>query len=302
MKGVKGLSILGSVLLVAGIIGVLLTYSSEKETVSEVREIQDEDFNAIDINIDNAEVKVIATEDTTSKVELTGSKPKADKSKFIVDVVDGKLLIELKERQGKLLNFDFLTTSLTLNVYVPKKDYKSLKVISDNGKINMEHLNAKAIEATTSNGRLEMKDIKGSKVTAEVDNGRIQVENMQVDDMNLKSNNGTVELSQVDASYVKTETDNGKVLLEDVAGELVGKTSNGRISLVTDNLERPIEFETDNGIIKIETTKRPENVSFDVSVDNGKVDILGEFKSSTVIGNGDNHIKLTTSNGGIIVK
>ena len=302
MKGVKGLSILGSVLLAVGIIGVLLTYSSEKETVSEVREIQDENFNAIDIDIDNAEVEIIATEDTASKVELTGSKPKTDKFQFTVDVVDGKLLVELKEHQGKLLNFDFLITSLTLNVYVPEKEYKSLKVTNENGKINMEHLNVKAIEATTSNGRLEMKDIKGSELTAEADNGRIQAENMQVDDVNVKSSNGTVDLSQVEASRVKTETDNGKVILNDVAGELVGKTSNGRISLVTDNLERSIAFETDNGSIKIETAKRPENVSFDVDVDNGKVDILGEFKGSTVIGKGDNHIKLTTSNGGITVK
>lgn len=301
MKGIKGLSILGTILLVIGIIGVLLTYSSEKENVTEQREIQDEDFNAIDINTDNAKIEIIATNDATSKVELTGSRPKNSKNKYTVDVADDKLLIELKEQQGKLFNFDFLSTSLTLKVYVPEKEYESLKVTSDNGKVNMNHLNVKEINATTSNGRLEMGDITGSKLIADTDNGRIQAGNMQVGDVKMKSSNGKIELSQVEASRIKTETDNGKVIFDDVAGELVGKTSNGKISVLTDNLDRPIEFETDNGSIKIETKKRPENVEFDVNVDNGKVDILGEFKGSTVIGNGDNLIKLTTSNGKITV-
>ncbi|MDY0407488.1 hypothetical protein [Paracerasibacillus soli] len=45
----------------------------------------------------------------------------------------------------------------------------------------------------------------------------------------------------------------------------------------------------------------PTNVTFDVWTDNGKIDILGKFHKNTIIGNGENEVKLITSNGKITV-
>jgi DUF4097 and DUF4098 domain-containing protein YvlB len=302
MKGIKGLLILGIVLLIVGITGIVLTYNTEKEDVAEGIAISDAPFNTIDIDTNNAKVEVIATNDTDPSVELTGSRPKSKTDKLTADVADGKLSVKLNEHQRKLFNFDFGQVSLTLNVYIPNKQYDALKITNDNGKISMNHLNVKKIEAETANGRLEMKDITGSKLITRTDNGRIHAADMKVADVNMNSGNGTIELAQVEAVKTQAETDNGKIILSDVVGELTGKTNNGRISLVTNDLERPIELETDNGRIEIVTSKKPENVTFDVSVDNGKVNIFNESKDNRVIGNGDHLIKLTTKNGRITVK
>lgn len=304
MSNKKVLSILGAVLLIIGIIGVFLTYNAahEKESISEKKVIEDKSFESIDIQVDNATVAVISTDDETSEVELTGKRSKSSKNKFSVDMVDGELSIKLKDEHWKLFSFDFFSPSLLLKVYVPEKQYSSLKISSDNGKVNVDHLNAKEIHLSSSNGQLEVNDLSGLKLVGEVDNGEIYAENLQMEnEVNVKSNNGTIELKHVAASIINTETDNGKIMLDEVEGEIVGKTNNGRIQLSVNDMARPIELESDNGSIKIVTEKEPVNARFEVKVDNGKVNLFDKYDGSTIIGNGDNLIKLTTNNGKVTV-
>lgn len=84
-------------------------------------------------------------------------------------------------------------------------------------------------------------------------------------------------------------------------GSLKGETHNGSIALETAELDRNIDFKTHNGKIKITTEKEPSDVQFNVSVDNGKVDILNKYDRDAVIGKGKNTIKLATHNGSISV-
>lgn len=53
-----------------------------------------------------------------------------------------------------------------------------------------------------------------------------------------------------------------------------------------------IDLECNNGKIMIKTENEPTNTTFDVHVDNGKVDILGKHEGNTVIGKGENLVKL----------
>lgn len=69
----------------------------------------------------------------------------------------------------------------------------------------------------------------------------------------------------------------------------------------TTTLNQPIQLETNNGWIEIETENEPTNVTFVVQVDNGSINILDKYKGSTVIGNGENLVKLKTNNGKIQV-
>jgi DUF4097 and DUF4098 domain-containing protein YvlB len=60
-------------------------------------------------------------------------------------------------------------------------------------------------------------------------------------------------------------------------------------------------LESDNGSITIQTDKEPNNVTYDVQVDNGNINIFNKYTSSSVLGNGDNLIKLKTNNGRITI-
>lgn len=277
---VKKIAIVASLLLIVGIVGSFFTFQSmgKTEAVTEKKVIND-DFSQMEITTDDAQVKVLPTSNAEAKVELSG---KNENYHLSTGVERSTLKIDVNHRQRKLFNFDFTSLHLTLKMYVPEKVYGSLQIESDNGRVTVDHLQAKEIYAKTDNGSIKLKDMESSKVTA-------------------KADNGTINLNNVVADMVTTKADNGKIILDHVDGKLSSHTNNGSISLITRSLDRPIDFETDNGKIKIQTEKEPTNAIFDINVDNGKVTIFGESNWDTVIGNGDYLIKLTTKNGKITV-
>ncbi|MEM5591441.1 DUF4097 family beta strand repeat-containing protein [Niallia circulans] len=158
---------------------------------------------------------------------------------------------------------NFIDESLTLKILVPVKEYKSLRINNDNGKIDLADLMVEQVQA--------------------------------------ESNNGRIHLQNIQSRSVEVNSDNGRVSLDHVSGSVKGETNNGRISMKTATLDQAIQLETDDGSIEIVTDKEPTNVTFDVQVDDGSINILDKYKGSTVIGNGENKVKLKTNNGKIRV-
>ncbi|MEN1968062.1 DUF4097 family beta strand repeat-containing protein [Lentibacillus sp. N15] len=302
MRNTKRLAFLGGILLIVGLAGMFFTYSSAFETDPITKEKSvDGKFTSLDVQTDDATVKIVPTDENTSKVLLEGKQYKHRNHTFSVDIDNKTLVVKLNDQQSKLFNIDFFSPSITLTVYVPQQQYESLLVSSNNGKINVNHLQAREIHVATSNGRLQLSDLTGSALTAETDNGRIHGEQLQMDKVDMQSDNGRVELQQVTGSSVKARTSNGKLILEEVDGEINGKTNNGAISLVTNHLDQAIELTSDNGRIDVQTKTKPTNTTIIANTDNGKVNVFGKYNGSTVIGDGDHVVTLTTDNGGITV-
>src|SRR5699024_10553167 len=99
-----------------------------------------------------------------------------------------------------------------------------------------------------------------------------------------------------------TKTNNGKIKLADVDGQLVGRTNNGSISLIAQEIDRPIDFATDNGKILIQTEHEPTNAIIDIKIDNSKVEYFGESIWEDDIGDGEHVNKLETKNAKITLK
>ncbi|MBS4210061.1 DUF4097 family beta strand repeat-containing protein [Bacillus sp. FJAT-50079] len=280
MINVKNVSIIALALFLVGIIGAALSFKfiSKPEEIFEEKQV-DADFVNMEIVAENAKVEIIPTTSAIAKVELTG---KAKKQKFEVNVKGDSLIVQVKEESWSFVNLDFFTTGLALTIYVPEKQYETIFAKSNNGRIEAEKLEAKDIKMETDNGRIQLQDVKAANVTTKTDNGR-------------------TELKNIVAETISVKAANGKVILDNVEGELVGKANNGSITLITNQLNNPIDFTTDNGKIKIETEKEPENATFDADVANGKVRIYGHSDKHIVFGNGDHTIRLRTHNGSITV-
>ncbi|PJN90919.1 DUF4097 family beta strand repeat-containing protein [Bacillus sp. mrc49] len=260
MINVKKLSIIALVLFLIGAIGSAFTFS-QVTNQSATTEVKTISDVVTDINIsaDNATVEIIRTKGQETKVELVSKGVENSKLDFTADVDGKKLTVKLKNQLT--FSFGFHIQSLHLKVYVPERAYKSLAIKSDNGKVKISDLKSEHVKVKSENGRIELNEILAKKVE-------------------VNSSNGAVELDHVE-------------------GELVGSSNNGKIMLITKDLDRKINLESDNGKIMIQTENEPTNTTFDVSVDNGKIDILGKYKGSTVIGKGENLVKLETNNGKI---
>jgi DUF4097 and DUF4098 domain-containing protein YvlB len=217
----------------------------------------------VELDTDNENVEFIPTNEDIIKLSLSGKGTTFTKQILSSTVNGTALSINLQSQSHKFFSFDFLSTALNLKVYLPKKEYNLIQINNDNGFVQGEQINTKHLKAKTNNGRIELKNIPSETVNA--------------------------------------ECDNGKISLDHVDGKMIGTTNNGKISVVTKNLDRPIQLNCDNGSILIRTETEPTNVSFNVNVDNGHVNILNKYSGNAVIGKGDNLVKLTTNNGQITV-
>lgn len=264
MNNVKKVLMFAAILIVIGVIGSVITFNfSEPASIAQAEDIKNTDITEIEIHSNNEKVEIIPSSEQNIKVELSGrSNNKNDK--FTAKESGNTLSIQTESKDLKFFDFDFFTKTLTLTVFLPEKLYESLEVDIDNGSLNAENLNIKDINAATENGRIALKNIG--------------------------------------ADTVQVNSSNGKIELDHVKGEITGKTNNGKISLVTESLDRALELETDNGAINVQTEKEPTNAIFDVRVDNGSIKIFGNSNWDTVVGDGDNIIKLKTNNGSIRVE
>lgn len=219
------------------------------------------------------------------KVTLDGEVNPNIKRTLATDEKDSTLLISYKEKQQIWFNFNIseVLVPLTLNVYLPEKQYDSLKISNNNGYVSAKQQNTTHFDINTSNGRVELREINSQKINAE-------------------TNNGSMDFKDITAQNIHVKSNNGRIMLDHVEGELEGQSKNGSLSLKTNELDRNLNFTTHNGKINIETEKEPTNVQFNVSVDNGKANILNKYNGNAVIGKGENQIKLNTHNGSISVK
>lgn len=259
----KKFLMIASVIFIIGVIGSLFTHRSVQTPISEEKSFDSTEVSAINIEAFNATVEILPTDDEEIKVTLDGTISSSTEQKLNANIDNSTINISFDEQQTRWFNFDFTYEELTLTVYLPEKEYDSLKVYSDNGKVSAEQL-------TVAN-------------------------------INIRSDNGRIQLEDIVSQSTNVESDNGKITLDNVEGDLIGKSSNGSITLLTEVIDRNIDFSTDNGSIKIETEAEPTNVQFAVSVDNGSLNLLDKYQGNAVIGDGENLIRLSADNGSISV-
>lgn len=285
MLNKKKLSVLAGILILVGVIGGLLTYRAiDPEPISKEKTINSNQVSKVNIDTDNTRVHVYSIKGDNIKVTLKGETSPNIKRDFTTDVKNSTLFISYNEQQRSWVNFDIVSVlkPLSINVYLPEKQYSSLVISSNNGYVSVKKLRAADVSVRANNGRVELGDIDSESLNTNVHNGLTSIKN-------------------VAAKTVQAKGNNGKITLSNVEGSLEGETHNGSIALETEELDRDIDFKTHNGKITITTEKQPSDVQFNVSVDNGKVDILNKYDRNAVIGNGKNIIKLATHNGNISV-
>lgn len=291
MNKIKNISILALILLSVGIIGSILTYNksskpfkisygngiivfedkisygngngNKNEIIVLEETIINDNFTSIISNSDNAFVEIIPT-DSTTKITIDGVSSSLDYD-FSALVKDDTLYIDLKDQYSSS-NFPFNTnnSTLKLKIYVPKKVYELIQVNVDNGLVEADSINSNNIIVSSDNGKIDLTNI----ISVNID---------------LQSSNGQIKFTG------------------NVSGKIIGEIDNGQFDFTLKNMDLPIDLKSSNGIIKIKTDKEPENVTYDIEVGLGIINIFDKYSGNAVVGNGENLIKLETDNGKISI-
>lgn len=259
----RPISIIAFLLIIVGVVGSVLTFEKPISKSDWVTAERTIDDN----NIEN--IEIFAGNANIEVISVPDSSVKVEVSGIDAEndlyaSVDGSTLsIRVEHRKNSLLQFDLLSSISSLKVFVPEEAYHSIQIESDNGRILGDNLQAKTLD--------------------------------------VKTDNGLIELKRMNTSTTVAMSDNGKIALEDIEGDIIGETDNGAISLITSHLDREIELNTDIGTIEIRTAQKPTNAVIYANVDMGKISVFGESHTSTVFGNGDHSITLSTDIGKIKV-
>jgi len=135
-------------------------------------------------------------------------------------------------------------------------------------------------------------------------------------DLSLRSENGGIAIAGVDGA-IEFETTNGGVNLSGLAGKVSGRTTNGGVKLQLEGTEWAgdgLEVETTNGGVNVSvpegynahletgTVNGGLRIDFPVSVQ-GRLNLKdGQLRRlSTDLGSGGRSIRVTTTNGGVVV-
>ncbi|MCM3388568.1 DUF4097 family beta strand repeat-containing protein [Ureibacillus chungkukjangi] len=224
--------------------------------------IIDKEFSNVEIESDNAEVRLMSINDNDASIELENN----EKNRYTLDVkVKGKTLeIDVNRKGFRWFSFDFFSKSPVVIVGLPKNEYGTIKIETDNGAIKVSEIELKELLADTDNGEIDIKEVESGKIAV--------------------------------------ETDNGDVLIENSSGVINGQTNNGDVTVMNDSIDAPMDLETDNGEILVKTKGESKNLQYNVKTDNGKVNIYGQSTTDKVIGDGKIIIQLESDNGNITIE
>lgn len=270
-------------LIVIGTVGLAFSWKSDfktKEALIE-KKIPSSGINEIFIKSDVAKIIVTPSETDQFEVKLTGKVKDSIKPYLDVHKEGEKIIIEQKENHKKI-NFNFGLNEVKLQITVPKKEYQQLHVTSDVGSLNISQVNAKLVDLTG-------------------DVGSIDVKNMNSEQFSINASTGSIEVDKVNSDKIKIISDVGSVDVRNSESDMNIQSETGSVYVKQDTLTKPLTINTDVGSIKIDLAEKPKDAFFNASSDVGSVKIFGK-KASTLYGNGDVKITLTSEVGSIKVQ
>ncbi len=154
------------------------------------------------------------------------------------------------------------------------------------------------LQLETSNGRIELKDIKASTASVDTGNGKIVAEDVTIDEkISFSDSNGSITLDNVKAEEISADSSNAAIRFTDVeAKEMKLHTSNGTMELKNVNPTESIECDNSNGAIRgsIKGAQKDFTISADTS--NGKCNLPENSQG------GDKDMRMQTSNATIEIE
>ena len=258
--------------LIAGTAGMILldfdfTNLSTETYTTTTTEIT-ENFTAISVELDTADIRLIRSEDESCRAVIRDS----EKEKYTVSVRENTLILETRETPWwdhiALISF----TSPEIDLYLPRDAYDTLRIESDTGdaEIPAGFRFARA-EIETDTGDVFWYAPVTDSLALSTDTGDITVQNVSVGGLELETDTGDVLLTDVICRQFEAESSTGDIRMErfdadsirietstgDVTGTLlsekifVTETDTGRVRVPSGSSGGRCEIHTDTGDIEL---------------------------------------------------
>ena len=246
---VVGCMMFGGVMAVLGWDFVKLSTDKYETNKYEI----EEDFNAISMNTDTADITFVPSEDAKCKVVCY----EQENATHSVAVKDNTLVIETIDSRTwyEYVGINFGTPEIT--VYLPKKVYTSLSINEDTGDITVSDMTCLGdITLNVSTGETTLTNVECKNLISSGSTGYVFLNHViATEKFSIKRNTGDVRFDGSDATEIFVETStgdiNGTLLSEKV---FIAQTDTGKIRVPKTVTGGRCELTTDTGDIKIKYT------------------------------------------------
>lgn len=224
----------GILILLAAVIGINFDFTRLNTVKTErVSYTIEEDFDSIEINCADSDVRFVKSTDGKCRVECI----QEENIIHTAEVMNGVLTIsqgdERNTRDHFIIIFDFAETGVT--VYLPEEEYESLYVKTLSGDIAIsEGFSFSDAEVSTESGDVMCLAKANGKLTIESKSGDAELMNSSAEEILVKSLSGDVMIYSANAdSKLTAEALSGDVEVRDAnADNLSASSTSGDIELL----------------------------------------------------------------------
>ncbi len=313
----KAALIMATILLIAGLAVSFAAFASAGFDFRNLSTVKAETktyttggtFDRIEIRENTADVTFAVSEDETATVVCRETAPTV----HTVTVEDGTLKIVSSETIGWRNLFELSFESPSVTVYLPKKAYASLSIVTQTGDVEVPDwmtFDGAAIHGSTSDVRFDAK-VK-NLLSIETSTGEIIVNGASAETIECKATTGDVRMTNVACEgdvYVKVST--GEAFLEGLTcRDLKSDGSTGDVVLQDVLAKGCISIERSTGDVALRNSDAAE-----VWVKTSTGDVTGTLRTEKIFvtktSTGDVHVpdsasggrcEITTATGDILIR
>lgn len=226
-----GVLIVGGCILFGGIMTMLnwdftklstASYSTNSHTVEEA-------FSHISLKTTTANITFLPSED--SKTTVVCHEP--DNQTHTVKLQDDTLVIQQVDTRQWYEYIGIYFEPIQITVYLPQKEYGSIRVASTTGKTTVENLQAQSLDISATTGDISLSRIVCSgDLSVQLTTGQTVLTNISCKNLTSTGTTGSIVLRQVIAAEdCSIHVNTGDIRLEDSdAATLTLKTVTGSVS------------------------------------------------------------------------
>lgn len=300
-KGLKGLIIVGSIILGVGItvaaVGVATSgfnFSVFQMKYEEINKEITTDFNDVVIDETVGSITLNYYDGATTKVEIV-------ENEYVdhdVEVVDGKLKITSKQVPHNWFLFKFGFRKLYTTVYLPKTEYGNFDIQTTTGSITVNKeftLEQANIETTT--GSVNFYADVNSDVSLKSTTGSVNINDAKIGNTVAKTTTGSINFKNCEVGTLKADVTTGSFLFENSTATSIDTNGDtGSIKLINSTLTGDLKTRRSTGSI---TFDRFDAANLDCKTTTGSIKgtLLSPKVFSAHTTTGSVNVPLSTTGG-----
>ncbi len=307
---------LGLILLIAGVIGIIMTFSGDDDlldfgtkSVDMGETVAADAVKEITVKGSSMDVEIVRGSGADIRVALEGRAS----AKFIDDIdlevltEGGELTIQPKMPRGFSIGINIV--NVTLRVELPERQWERIRVDVGSGNIALSDVQADTLALDAGSGNIEAERIAGTSVSLHSGSGNQRLSHVKATDaIQLDMGSGNAELDTFEAASLTFEASSGNVKLLDGSAKITGNVGSGNIRYEAARLTQDMRLKAGSGNVRIELDEEPSSLkvefrtgSGDSDIDWGgiKYDIKEEGDVSGQFGDGAVMLEVTTGSGNI---